>query len=74
MDTLSPVAIDPELAGRIRAVSARRREAEDAVRRVVVEHERLIVEALDGSPLREVAEMCGLSHTAVLKIKRRSHP
>lgn len=66
-DTLPDMAVDPELADRIVAVSQRIREAP------VEERDRLIREAYAaGGGLREIARLAGLTHRAVRKIVDRA--
>lgn len=57
--TLPPVALDPDRADRIRRISDRRQKLDAQWREEIT----AAVEA--GASLRDVAEVAGISHTAV---------
>lgn len=66
MTSVVEVPVDPAAASKLR-------DAADKARHWTTERDRLIVQAVkDGGSLREVAEVVGLSHTAVAKIARRA--
>jgi len=58
--TLPVVALDPDRASRIRRISERRRKLDEQWR---TEVRAAVLE--DGASLRDVAEVAGISHTAV---------
>lgn len=64
--TVSGVPVDPALARKLS-------RAADKVRESTAARDRLIAEAVAaGGSLREVAELAGLSHTAIAKIASRT--